>query len=402
MLNETIAYFNSNDGSGYLATGCKAELRVDRTDENALEQLQAFIDHHSNSYVVIALSYDLKNSIEELHSVNPDNSKFPLILCWVPDSFIQLNKDGSRTSLYGASTVITEEIIEKLLSAESAKGDYAINMQARTSKEQYLRHVQELKNEIQLGNIYEVNYCQEYYADNIEIKDPVSIYHRLNEITAAPFSAFINTGQFSVMCGSPERYISKTGTKLITQPIKGTIRRGKNPTDDEMLKQQLLNDPKERSENVMIVDLVRNDLSRVAEKNSVNVDELFGIYTFRTVHQMISTVSCEVKDVSFTDILRASFPMGSMTGAPKISAMQLIDEHEDFARGIYSGSLGFIRPNGDFDLNVVIRSLIYNRKVKYLSCPVGGAITIQSVPEKEYEECQVKVRKILDGINAQN
>ena len=130
-------------------------------------------------------------------------------------------------------------------------------------------------------------------------------------------------------------------------------------------------------------------------------DEFLGIHTFETVHQMISTISCEVEDsVSFTDILQATFPMGSMTGAPKFSAMNLIDEHEDFQRGIYSGSIGYIAPNGDFDLNVIIRSLIYNQKKKYLSCPVGGAITILANAEDEYDECLVKVKGILDQMNA--
>jgi para-aminobenzoate synthetase component 1 len=204
-----------------------------------------------------------------------------------------------------------------------------------------------------------------------------------------------------VLCYSPERYIRKTVTKLISQPIKGTAPRDADAVKDAALAEWLKNDPKERSENVMIVDLVRNDMSCVAVKGTVRVEELCGIHSFETVHQMISTVSCEVgEDVSFTDILRATFPMGSMTGAPKYRSMQLIEEHESFQRGLFSGSIGYIDPNGDFDLNVVIRTVIHNAKNGYLSCGVGSAITIQSDPEKEYEECLVKVKKIMDGVNA--
>ena len=196
-------------------------------------------------------------------------------------------------------------------------------------------------------------------------------------------------------------YLNRKNNVLKTSPIKGTRKRGATSTDDDRLKIELKNDLKEQAENIMIVDLVRNDLSRIAEKNSVNVDELMGIYSFETVHQMISTVSCRINDaVSFSDILRATFPMGSMTGAPKISAMQLIEKHEVFKRGIYSGAIGYISPNGDFDLNVIIRSLIYNEKEKYLSCPVGGAITINAEAESEYKECLVKVKGILDQMNA--
>jgi len=227
-------------------------------------------------------------------------------------------------------------------------------------------------------------------------------YFKLNRITKAPFSTFLQTDNHVIFCGSPERYLKKKGKRLLSQPIKGTAPRGMDAQADEALKLHLQNDPKERAENIMIVDLVRNDLSRIAKKGSVQVSELCGIHTFETVHQMISTVECEVEqDLPFMDILKASFPMGSMTGAPKVEAMKIIDETEDFNRGIYSGSVGYISPNGDFDFNVVIRSMIYNREKKYLSCAVGGAITILSDPEKEFEECQTKIQKILNGMYAE-
>ena len=204
----------------------------------------------------------------------------------------------------------------------------------------------------------------------------------------------------SIFGGSPERFLKKVGTKLISEPIKGTAKRGLSKIEDDELIKSLVSDPKERAENIMIVDLVRNDLSKIATKNSVQVEELCQIYSFETVHQMISRISCDIKEsTSFTEIINATFPMGSMTGVPKIRAMELIEEHESFKRGVYSGSIGYIKPNGDFDFNVVIRSLVYNQKNNYLSCAVGGAITIHSDPEKEYEECLIKVKRILDGMN---
>jgi para-aminobenzoate synthetase component 1 len=258
-----------------------------------------------------------------------------------------------------------------------------------------------VKRHIQLGDIYELNFCQEFFAENCAVDDYLAVYRKLNNITKAPFSAYFNWQNFAVFCGSPERFLQKKNNRLLSQPIKGTAPRNENESRDLQLKNQLQNDPKERAENIMIVDLVRNDLSRIAVTNSVQVDELCEIYSFETVHQMISTVSCTVEDsISFKDIVKATFPMGSMTGAPKLRAMELIDKYEAFNRGLYAGSIGYIHPNGDFDFNVVIRTVLYNATKKYLSCSVGGAITIQSDPEKEYEECLVKVKRILDGLNA--
>jgi para-aminobenzoate synthetase component I len=219
-------------------------------------------------------------------------------------------------------------------------------------------------------------------------------------LTKAPFSSFLQFDDFSAFCGSPERFLQKKGDVLRSEPIKGTSKRGKTDEEDEQLKNNLQNDAKERSENIMVVDLVRNDLSKIAIKDSVKVEELCALYSFKTVHQLISTITCTVEEkTSFTDIIKATFPMGSMTGVPKIKAMQIIEEFESFKRGLYSGSIGYIMPNGDFDFNVVIRSLLYNKKEKYLSCSVGGAITSLSSAQEEYKECLVKVKRILDGMN---
>jgi para-aminobenzoate synthetase component 1 len=199
-----------------------------------------------------------------------------------------------------------------------------------------------------------------------------------------------------LLCASPERFIHRSGSKLISQPIKGTAKRGSTEQSDELSKNHLATSEKEKAENVMIVDLVRNDLSKFAVKGTVLVDELFGVYTFPRVHQMISTVSCEIKKaVTFTQILRSAFPMGSMTGAPKVSAMNIIEEFENFKRGLFSGTVGYIQPDGDFDFNVVIRSILYDSESRTIAIPAGGAITNKSIPEEEFDEMVLKLRPQL-------
>lgn len=215
-----------------------------------------------------------------------------------------------------------------------------------------------------------------------------------------PFSCFYRMNNHSLVCASPERFLAKSGNKIISQPIKGTARRGKNRIEDDQVITRLRNDPKEQSENVMIVDLVRNDLSRTASKGSVHVEELFGIYTFRQLHHMISTIVSDIReDVHFTDVISHAFPMGSMTGAPKVRAMQLIEDYEETKRGLYSGSVGYITPDGDFDFNVVIRTILFNLEKKYLSFMVGSAITANSIPEKEYDECLLKANAMLNALS---
>lgn len=393
-----VIYLNSNDGSGMLAFGSGPELVQKKSD---LNEVQQFINAHAGSYLFGWINYDLKNEIHRLSSSNNDHLEIPEVFLWKPDHVVKLYKEHYEF-LQGKKDEQSFNFLNDFIEEETDVNfhPYPINYMSRISKDEYLKHVQDLKSHIQRGDIYEVNFCQEFYAENIELDYLLDAYFKLNDITKAPFSSFVHYNEFSVLCGSPERFIKKQGSKILSQPIKGTAPRHADPIIDHVVREELRNDPKEQAENVMIVDLVRNDLARIAEPNSVNVDELFGIYTFNTVHQMISTISCTEKaNTSFTDVLRATFPMGSMTGAPKRSAMELIEKHESFKRGLYSGSIGYITPNGDFDWNVVIRSFLYNRNKKYLSCAVGSAITIASDPEKEYEECLFKVERILSGMN---
>ncbi len=390
-----ICYFNSNDGSGLLGFGVKDFIR---TQENpCLDKLQNFIDSNKSNYIFGALNYNLKNEIENLESRQTDFLNFPQILFWIPKYVIKIQKENFEF-VQGEKNEESFNFLNYFLEEETDLNFHRFNdeLKPRISKPTYLDRIQKIKQLLQRGDIYEVNFCQEFFAENIEIPFEMDLYFKLNKIAKAPFSSFLKFDEFTIFCNSPERFIQLKNGRLVSQPIKGTAPRNIDSKIDEEIKNELKTNPKERSENIMIVDLVRNDLSKIAEKNSVNVDELCEIYSFPTVHQMISTISCIPRpEVSFTDIVRATFPMGSMTGAPKISAMKIIDELENFNRGIYSGSIGYIAPNGEFDFNVIIRSLIYNSEKHYLSCSVGSAITILSDAEKEYEECQIKVEKLL-------
>lgn len=397
MLNFPVAYLNSNDGKSLLGFGESSSIILDKSKD--LESIDKFILTNSDKFIFTAISFDLKNRFENLNSNNKDDIEFPEAILFTTKYVVEIDC-GNVIFIQGDETIESKTFVDDFLENENTNTNYSFNFNATTSKDNYLDRLRSLKKHISLGDIYEVNYCQEFIAKNVEVENKFNLYWKLNKITKAPYSSFFNFENHSIYCGSPELYLSKRGDKLISKPIKGTSKRDTDKVLDEKLKATLKNDPKERAENIMIVDLVRNDLSRIALKNSVNVEELCEIYSFETVHQMISTVSCNInEETSFTDILKATFPMGSMTGVPKIRALELIEDHEDFKRGIYSGTIGLIQPNGDFDLNVVIRSLVYNRQNKTISCGVGGAITDLSIPEKEYEECFVKVKRILDAIN---
>jgi para-aminobenzoate synthetase component 1 len=400
VVFETKAYLNSNDGSGILAFGEQSRCVLGVSDD--VQKMEAFLNKNNSEYIFVCLSYDLKNRFYPLVSDKLDSVNFPEAIFWVPEYVVKINRE-EITFLKGDRNSENLAFLSAFLEEETDRNfhNYQIDFQPRIDFKTYIEKVNRLKKHIQRGDIYEVNFCQEFFAENCIIDFPMDAFFKMNEVTQAPFSAYVQFDEFSVFCGSPERFLKKEGDRLITQPIKGTAPRGSNEKEDEVIKEELRNNPKERSENIMIVDLVRNDLSQVAAKGSVKVDELCVIYSFETVHQMISTVSCELReDVSFIDILKATFPMGSMTGAPKKRAMEIIEEYESFKRGLYSGTIGYISPNGDFDLNVVIRTLLYNADKKYLSCSVGSAITFESVPEMEFEECKTKIEKIFKALHA--
>lgn len=271
--------------------------------------------------------------------------------------------------------------------------------QSLVDENTYLKNFESLKNHIQQGDIYEINYCIPFLA-KADLANPYHLWQHLVLHQPMPFSIYFSYGDLHILSASPERFFTIQQSQILSQPMKGTLRRT-DKMDMEQEQFMLKNNPKEQSENVMIVDLVRNDLSRIATKGSVQVDELFGVYAFPTVHQMISTISAILKpETSFTDILEALFPMGSMTGAPKIRAMQLIREYEALSRGAFSGTLGYIDPQGNMDCSVLIRSLFYHAKEKKLTFSAGSAITSQAMGKEEYNECMLKASAIFEVLKS--
>ncbi len=368
-----------------LAAGIKRDLSCNAG--NALEKLQQFINDKP-SWLFGHLGYDLKNEIEDLSSNHPDYIEFPDLYFFEPEIIIRLSEheiiieaeDPSKIFISICNTEIHEL-------GSSGK----VEIKKRIEKEEYCSIINKLKQHILRGDCYELNFCQEFYAEDAKI-NPLEVYKKLSALSPNPFSALYKLNDKWLICASPERYIKKQGNHILSQPIKGTSKRNlQNKADDEKQKEELYKSKKDRSENVMVVDLVRNDLAKVCKDGTVQVDELYGIYSFPQVHQMISTVSGELKqDISFSEIIRATFPMGSMTGAPKKRVMELIEQYEKTKRGIFSGAVGYINPNGDFDFNVVIRSIMYNAATNYLSFSAGSGITFYSDAEKEWEECEMK------------
>jgi len=381
-----------------LAVGVKRKFSAD--PGTALADLQNFIDKKSG-WLFGHLCYDLKNEIENLASAHNDHLQFPGIYFFEPEIIIRLSEKELIIESEEDTGVIFRQITESSHDENEQNLFNSRSLQQRFSKDEYIETIGKLKSHILRGDCYEINFCQEFFADNIII-DPVKVYRRLSSLSPNPFSALYKLEDKFLLCASPERFLRKEGNKILSQPIKGTSSRFLDDENkDAESREGLFVSNKDRSENVMVVDLVRNDLSRVCEEGTVRVDELYGIYSFPQVHQMISTVSGKLKEnISFTEIIKATFPMGSMTGAPKKRVMELIEQYERSRRGIFSGALGYITPDGDFDFNVVIRSIMYHAGNKYLSVQAGSGITFYSDPEKEYEECMLKaeaMKTVLTG-----
>ena len=402
-----ITWLESNDYnqkySSYdtvLAVGANSYLEIDY--QNAFAELQNYRGK-VNDYIFGYLSYDLKNDIEDLISNNIDGLGFAELYFFQPKKLFLIKGDELEIKylkefedeIKGDLEAILNEPFDAAYIERSrdTQGDIVKNdskIHKRITKKEYLKKLETILQHIHRGDIYEMNFCQEFYAENVTI-NPFEVYKKLNEISKSPFATFFRNNDKYLLSSSPERFLKRESNKIISQPIKGTAKRLVNKKLDRKLAEELEKDEKERSENIMIVDLVRNDLSKTAIKGSVKVDELCKVYSFNQVHQLISTISSEVLNkTDSVEIIRSLFPMGSMTGAPKISAMQIIEKLETTKRGLYSGTVGYFTPKDDFDFNVVIRSILYNQTNKYLSYSVGGAITSKSDPKNEYQECLLK------------
>jgi len=375
-----------------LAAGCKRNITTPAG--NALDALKAFSNVDRNAWLFGHLGYDLKNETEQLHSDHFDGIQFPDLHFFEPEIVLRISNNELVIDTTLDAAVIFKEI-SLCASIIHQQKKHTVAVKSRISKEAYISTVEQLQSHILRGDCYEINFCQEFFAENAVV-DPVAVYAALSAVSPSPFSALYKFKDKYCVCASPERYLKKEGSKVISQPIKGTAQRDlKDEGSDKINKDNLVKSEKERSENVMVVDLVRNDLSRICKKGTVKVDELFGIYSFPQVHQMISTVSGEVdENVHWVDIIKATFPMGSMTGAPKKRVMELIERYEQTKRGLFSGAIGYVMPNGDVDFNVVIRSVFYNTASRYLSFQAGSAITFTSNAAAEYEECILKTAAI--------
>ena len=407
---QTVCYLDSNaypSGAYHrydclIGIGSEAHLLIDKatSSSNAFDALKAFRQQQPG-WLFGHFGYDLKNETEALHSHNEDGIAFPDLHFFSPLHVFQITGSEVHIQSKTISPATIFEAIQSITPPQSSIQKYPSQLYQKMSKAHYLEQINTIKKNIIDGDIYEMNFCQEFFTEPY-FCDPFQLFSNLNALARAPYSCLYKFGSQYLLCASPERFLQKHGAQLISQPIKGTIRRGKNNKTDQSLRAQLARSEKDRAEHIMIVDLVRNDLARSCLPGSVQVEELFGIYTFAQVHHMISTISGTLRaDIHFVDAIKNAFPMGSMTGAPKVMAMRLIEEYELSKRGLYSGAVGYITPEDDFDFNVVIRSMLYNAQRQYLSFQVGGAIVYDSIPEQEYEESLLKASAMLQILHAQ-
>lgn len=363
-------------------------------EPNQIELVKEF-RQNSQGTIYGYFSYDLKNQVEDLESNNPDKLHFPNTYFFQPRYTFHITDGHCVINRSTIEALHLMDQIEAIQVPASRNKSRELEWMSSMTKEEYVKYIDRIRNDILEGTVYEMNFCRELHAQ-VENFSSLEAFLAINPKAKAPFSTYLKINEQQVCCFSPERFMKHQAGILLSQPIKGTIQKGESEKENEALKKQLFYDEKERAENVMIVDLVRNDFARSAKPGSVVVDELFGIYEFENIIQMISTVRAELLDsIHPLDALKNAFPMGSMTGAPKIMAMKLIEEYEQSKRGVYSGAIGYIDENLNYDFNVVIRTLLYNEKNAYLSLQVGGAITYDAIAEKEWVETEIKANSIL-------
>jgi len=344
---------------------------------------------NSDSLKMGFCSYDFKNTLEDLVSTHPKAVSVPDFYFFEPQFYFKAKRNGIA---YESNFPLPEPV-------SFSQKKSPVKFVCSTKKDQYLHNVEQIRQCIKNGDFYELNYCLQFESSTC--LNPYALFAELNLTAPAPFATFFKYHNKFLLCSSPERFLAKHGNMLTAQPIKGTRKRHADVKMDIQTKEALTNSEKDRAENIMIVDLLRNDLSRVCKPGTVTVPELCEVYSFSHVHQMISTVTGELQpENDFAEILKASFPMGSMTGAPKIQVMKDIERFENFSRGWYSGCVGYWE-NGDFDLNVVIRSLQLDIEAGKMYYHVGGAITFDSIPEDEYNECLQKAAGLKQTLKNQ-
>ncbi|QEK11031.1 aminodeoxychorismate synthase component I [Crassaminicella thermophila] len=355
------------------------------------------------------LGYDLCHHIEKLprHAVDDVN---------IPDCYIGLYDgiiiiDHQKEEVFASALGIKspeEETIQKIINTIKAgeekgvnikipKNNKPINLKSNFKKEDYIKAINKIKSYIKAGDIYQANMTQRFECD-LQIT-PFELYAKLREINPAPFASYIDFGEGQIVSSSPERFIQIKNRIIETRPIKGTRPRGKTPTEDIKNREELLSSEKDKAELLMIVDLERNDLGKVSKTGTVEVTELFHLEEYATVYHLVSTIIGKMKDdCDVIDCIKATFPGGSITGAPKIRSMEIIDELEPTQRNIYTGSIGYIGFNGDTDLNIVIRTILCKNQKAYFQ--VGGGIVWDSDAELEYEETLHKAKALIKALES--
>jgi para-aminobenzoate synthetase component 1 len=350
--------------------------------------------------IVLALAYEAKNEIERLPQTQAEDPAAPRLAAAVYDAVVAYDHRHRRWLVASwdldarALRRYADEVMEAaaLARKRSARDGAALGtLTPSLEREAYVARVERVRRYIAAGDVYQVNLALRL-ATRLATT-PLATYGRLRAAQPVPFGAYLDLGATQVLSNSPELFLRRRGERLVTGPIKGTRRRGRDAREDAALKTSLRRDPKERAEHVMIVDLERSDLGRVCRTGSVQVERFAEVASFRTLHHLVSTVAGTVpREVGIGDLLRATFPGGSITGAPKIRAMEIIDEIERGARGFYTGTLGWIDASGDCDLNVAIRTAVV--RDGRLTYGVGGGIVADSHPEREHAECRLKAEAL--------
>lgn len=360
------------------------------------------------------LSYDLCHHIENI-PYNQESTPFPLLAFGLYDIVVSFNHQTKQSWIVSTGFPATSEKarllkaknrlkeVELILNSNSTstkkKEDFkTIPISSNFTKPDYLNMIGKCKNYILDGDIFEINVSQQFQAKLPSSISAFELYWRLKKVNQAPFSAYFNLEDIVIASASPERFLKLENSILEARPIKGTMPRGNTAAEDKRLADKLLSSKKDKAENTMIVDLMRNDFSKVCEPNSVCVEKLCGLESHPNVHHLVSVVTGQVKThVNCMDIIKACFPGGSITGAPKIRAMELISQLEPVNRGPYCGSMGFISFCGEMDLSILIRS--YTIKNNIITFHTGGAITLDSDPEQEYQETLAKAKGLIQALN---
>lgn len=347
-------------------------------------------------------SYEYRQELENIARRHQDDTDIPRCILNFYDEFIiedlkeqkvWLIANGHNQRPKQAIAQLEQEIAQVKPQGWGRGGEIALC--SDFTEQEYLAAVKKMIQYIVEGDIYIANMTQHLSIESP--RNPYEVFLRLRHINPSPFGGYLNYGDFKIISASPERFLKLENNIITTRPIKGTRKRGNTPNEDNLLKEELKNSGKDKSELLMIVDLERNDLNRVCIPGTVQVTELFAIEEYATVFHLVSTIEGELKpECNAMDLIKAAFPGGSITGAPKIRAMEIIDELEHSARNIYTGSLGYISLDGTMDLNIIIRTLLYKDGLYHLG--VGGGITFESEPEFEYEETWQKAKAILEAL----